>query len=306
MKRLAKALFVVAVAVLLVYGGAYLYFHADSPSEACRPLARWRGPPVRLDRPMGLAWGRGLLHVADTEDGTVELYRGDGSLVARWSGFRRPVAVAPMDGSVYVADFLADQVVELDPRGAVATRWGGHGTGLGEFDGPAGIAVDGQGHVYVSDFYNHRVQRFDAGGRFLGQWGGEGRTSGRFRYPTGIAVSGLREVFVADAFNNRVQVFTPDGRYLRQWGGVGLGIGGSWPGWFRLAKEVALDPAGNVYVVDAFNGRLQKFTPEGELLALWDPGPSDLRYPSGVAVDPAGDIYISEFYSNQLWKLQCR
>lgn len=297
---------IVVVAVLLVYGGAYLYFHADSPSEMCRPVARWGDPTVQLNRPMGLAWGGGLLYVADTEDGTVEQYRNDGSLVARWSGFRRPVAVAPTDSAVYVADFLADQVVELGPGGAAVARWGRHGTSPGEFDGLGGIAVDRQGNVYVSDFYNHRIQRFDANGRFLGQWGGEGRTSGHFRYPTGIAVSDRGEVFVADAFNNRVQVFTLEGHYLRQWGGIGFGIGGGWPGWFRLAKEIALDPAGNVYVVDAFNGRLQKFTPEGNLLALWDPGARDLWYPSGVAVDPAGDVYISEFYSNQLWKLQCR
>ncbi|MEX2553867.1 MAG: hypothetical protein WD627_12815 [Actinomycetota bacterium] len=301
-----KALGIAVAAVLLVYAGAYLYFHANSPSEMCRPVAQWGAPTVQLNRPMGLAWGRGLLHAADTEDGTVEQYRGDGSLVARWSGFRRPVAVAPTDSAVYVADFFADQVVKLDLTGAVATRWGGPGTGPGEFDGLGGIAVDRQGNVYVSDFYNHRMQRFNADGRFLGQWGSEGRTSGQFRFPTGIAVSDMGEVFVADAFNNRVQVFTPEGRYLRQWGGIGLGIGGGWPGWFRLAKEIALGTAGNVYVVDAFNGRLQKFTPEGDLLALWDPGASDLRYPSGIAVDPTGDVYLSEFYSNQIWKLQCR
>lgn len=305
MKWLAKALGIVAVAVLLVYGAAYLYFHAGSPIETCRPIGRWGGPAVQLNRPMGLAWGGGLLHVAAAEDGTVEQYRGDGSLVARWSGFRRPMAVAPTDSAVYVADFLADQVVKLDYGGAAVARWGRHGAEPGEFDGVGGIAADGQGNVYVSDFYNHRIQWFDANGRFLGQWGGEGRTNGRFRYPTGIAVSDRGDVLVADALNNRVQVFTPEGRYLRQWGGIGFGIGGGWPGWFRLAKEIALDAAGNVYVVDAFNGRLQKFTPEGDLLAVWDPGARDLRYPSGVAVDPVGDVYVSEFYSNQLWKLQC-
>lgn len=299
------ALAIIVIAALGIYGVAYLYYHAGSPSQSCRRTASWGGG-TRLSHPMQLAWGDGLLYVADTDDGAVEQYRPDGSLVARWPGFERPVAVAVAEGTVYTADFLADQVVKITSEGEVLARWGRHGTGPGEFDAPAGVAVDRQGTVYVSDFYNHRIQRFDAAGRFLGQWGGEGRTKGRFRYPTGIAVSDRSEVFVADAFNHRVQVFTPEGEYLRQWGGIGWGFGGGWPGWFRLAKEVALDPGGDVYVADAFNGRVQKFTPEGDLLAIWDPDDPEVRYPAGVAVDPAGNLYVSGFYANRIWTLRCQ
>ena len=309
MKKLGIGLAVAAVAVLAMYGAAYLYFHARAPTQTCRMVAQWGGAGRKLpqlNRPMGMAWTEGSLFVADTEDGTVEQYRPDGSLSARWNGFRRPVAVASSDRGVYVADFLADQVVRLGPDGRVLARWGRHGSGPGEFDGLGGIAVDRQGNVYVSDFYNHRIQRFDADGRFLGQWGGKGRTSGRFQYPTGIAISDPGEVFVADAFNHRVQVFGPEGEYRRQWGGIGFGFGGGWPGWFLLAKEIALDARGDVYVADAFNGRIQKFTPEGELLAIWDPGEAELRYPSGVAVDPRGTLYVAEFYANRISELQCR
>lgn len=309
MKKIGATLAVVVGAVLLAYGAVYLRFHAGSPGEVCRAVARFGGSgesAVRLDRPMGLAWAGGLLYVADAEDGSVEQYRRDGSLAGRWTGFRRPVAVAVGDGAAYVADFLADRVVKIGPGGTVLGRWGRHGTGPGEFDAPAGIALDSDGDIYVSDLYNHRIQKFDASGRFLAQWGGKGRTSGRFRYPAGLAVGERGEVFVADAFNNRVQVFTSEGRHLRQWGGIGFGLGGSWPGWFHLAKEVALDRAGDVYVADAFNGRVQKFTPEGDLLAVWDPTDTDVRYPSGVAADPAGNIYVSGFYTNRLWTLRCQ
>lgn len=300
MRRLAIALAFVVVTALGVYGAAYLYYHVGSPSQTCRRIPA-RGGEAQLDHPMGLAWSDGRLYVADTVDGSVEQYRPDGSLVARWTGFARPVAVTVGDSAVYVADFLADQVVKLSSQGEVIARWGYHGAESGEFDAPAGIATDGEGNVYVSDFYNHRMQKFDSAGRFLTQWGGKGRTSGRFRYPTGIAVSDQGEVYVADAFNHRVQVFT----YLRQWGGIGLGIGGSWPGWFFLAKEVVLDPGGEVFVLDAFNGRLQKFTPDGDLLAVWDPHDPNLAYPSGVAVGPGGMMFISEFYANRVQTVQC-
>lgn len=62
----------------------------------------------------------------------------------------------------------------------------------------------------------------------------------------------------------------------------------------------------HVYVVDAFNGRVQKFTPEGDLLAIWNPGESDSRYPSGIAVDPEGTVYVAGFYTNRIWELRCR
>lgn len=304
MRRLAIALALVVVTALGVYGAAYLYYRSGSPSQSCRGIPA-QGGDVQLDHPMGLVWSDGRLFVADTEDGSVEQYGPDGRMVARWTGFDRPVAVAVGDSAVYVADFLADQVVKLSSRGEVLARWGRHGMGPGAFDAPAGVAVDGKGNVYVSDFYNHRIQTFDSAGRFLTQWGGKGRTSGRFRYPMGIAVNDQYEVYVADAFNHRVQVFTPRGEYLRQWGGIGWGIGGSWPGWFFLAKEVALDPGGDVFVLDAFNGRLQKFTPEGELLAVWHPDDPNLAYPSGVAVGPDGMVFISEFYVSRVQTVQC-
>lgn len=309
MRKLAKALGGAAVATLLAYGLAYVYFHAGLHTETCRAVAAPWPTSAALDppqaHPMAITWYRELLYVADAESGAVKQYRNDGTLVAAWSGFRRPVAVAPTDRAVYVADFLSDQIVTLDSDGRVLGRWGRHGTAPGEFDAPAGIAVDRRGNIYVSDFYNHRIQKFDAAGRFVVEWGGRGRTRGRFRYPAGIAIDAHGNVFVADAFNNRVQVFSSEGTYLRQWGGIGFGIGGGWPGWFRLAKDIALDTTGNVYVADAFNDRVQKFTPTGKLLSVWQPNDPAPRYPSGVAVDPDGTAYVAEFYANRVRQFRC-
>jgi len=39
--------------------------------------------------------------------------------------------------------------------------WGNEGDADGEFHGPYGIAVDGEGYVYVADGGNHRIQVFD-------------------------------------------------------------------------------------------------------------------------------------------------
>lgn len=282
-----------------------------SPSERCQVIAEFVGastgaPP--LHHPMSLAWYEGVLYVADTERGAVRRYDANGALASTWAGFERPVAIASAPNGVYVADFLADRISVLDAHGDVKGRWGRHGTGPGEFDGPSGIAVDHRGDVYVTDLYNHRVQKFTEDGEFVREWGARGRWSGRFRYPTGIAVTPEGIVLVADGFNHRVQRFTAEGSYVSRFGGTGLGFAGRWPGWFALAKDVAVDGAGNVYVTDAFNGRIQTFTPDGELRAVWGDarkGADQVAYASGVAVRSPGRVYVGDFFGSQIWEIAC-
>lgn len=40
------------------------------------------------------------------------------------------------------------------------TKWGSQGTHNGQFQDPAGIAVDSSGNVSVSDTFNDRIQTF--------------------------------------------------------------------------------------------------------------------------------------------------
>ncbi|GAC1652053.1 MAG: SBBP repeat-containing protein [Gemmatimonadaceae bacterium] len=260
-------------------------------------------------RPMGLAWGDGVLYVAEADRGVIARYRSDGSPLTSWTGFAKPVAVATAGDTVYVADFIADRVTKLTSAGVPVAKWGRRGHGPGEFDAPSGLAVDQHGDVYVTDFYNHRVQKFSSEGRFLLEWGGKGRRQGRFRYPAGLALGPAGDVLVADAYNNRVQKFTMDGRVVGEWGGMGFGFGGARPGWFRLAKDVAVDAKGDVYVADAFNRRVQKFSADGTVLAIWpdnNGGASTIRYPSALAVGPNGQLYVGDFFTGQLWTVECR
>ncbi len=308
-----KGLIGVGAVFVLLAGIVLAYVPLSTPQEICKAVTQWDGTGAgwRLNHPMGLAWGDGFLYIADAENRAVKKVRDDGTLVADWKGFKRPVAVAVEEDAVYVADFLADRIVKLEPEhGSVVAQWGRHGTGPGEFDAPSGVAVDGKGFVYVTEFYNHRVQTLTRDGAFVAQWGANGRGNGQFHYPTDVAVSPTGEVFVADAYNHRIEAFTDRGAYLTKWGGLGYGLSGRWGGWFRLAKAVAIDTAGDVYAADAFNRRIQKFTPDGRLLGIWG-HPSagngqDLRYAAGVATGADGSVYVADFFENRVWKLECR
>lgn len=306
-----KALIAFGTIAIVLVIGVLSYIPLSASSEICKPVAQWDGSNAgwRLNHPMDLAWSAGFVYVADAENGAVKKFRDDGTLVADWKGFKLPVAVAVARDAIYVADFLADQVVKLGPDGAVIARWGRHGTGPGEFDAPSGVAVDIQGNVYVTEFYNHRVQVLNTEGGFLRQWGRPGRWNGQLHYPTDLAVGPTGEVFVADAYNHRVEVFTADGAYLRKWGGIDYGVSGKWGGWFRLAKALDIDSAKNIYVADAFNRRIQKFSTDGRLLGAWGNGPAMeqqvLQYPAGVAAGDRGVVYVTDYFENRVWKLDC-
>jgi hypothetical protein len=65
---------------------------------------------------------------------------------------------ADLDGNLYVADFQRDQVVKLNSKGAVLSRWGGSGSGANEFDGPASLDATNGLRILVADQGNGRVQ----------------------------------------------------------------------------------------------------------------------------------------------------
>jgi DNA-binding beta-propeller fold protein YncE len=64
-------------------------------------------------------------------------------------------------GNVFIADSGLKQVVKLSPSGALLARWGGEGSGNGQFTYPLGVAVDpATSNVFVADRDADRIQTF--------------------------------------------------------------------------------------------------------------------------------------------------
>ena len=61
-------------------------------------------------------------------------------------------------------------------------------------------------------------------------------------------------------------------------------------GQFDNPRALAIDSAGNIYVADTGNGRVQKFSPNGTFVTRI--GPFDA--PNGIAIDRAGNICVTE------------
>ena len=167
---------------------------------------------------------------------------------------------------------------------------GGKGIAKGQFDSPAGIAVDQTGNVLVADTNNSRIEKFSTTGTFLGTLGTKGTGHGQLRNPNGIAVDRTGNIYVADAFNHCVQKLASDGTFIAEWKGPEPGFYGP--------RRVAIGPDDSIYVVDQGHNRIVKFSPDGRVLAVWgSPGNGDAQFndPASVAVDPsANKVYVAD------------
>jgi NHL repeat len=140
-----------------------------------------------------------------------------------------------------------------------------------------------------------------AGTRYglVSHFGQEGAGNGEFSAPAGVAVDqSSGDVYVVDSGNARVQKFEAGGAYVSQFGG-----GETPASAFSSPSAVAVDNStnpfdasvGDVYVVDAGDNVVDRFTPAGvyvsQLTATAAGGFSELQ---GVAVDGNGNVWISQ------------
>ena len=184
------------------------------------------------------------------------------------------------DTNVYVSDEYLDRITIFNKDGEYVSHWGTSGSGDGELDRPAGLAIRDD-ILYVVDSRNHRVQQFTLGGQYLSQFGRFGSGDGELNTPWGICIDKDGNVFIADWRNDRIQSFTADGRWLATFGQPGLPGGGDASyarehggirlvdrpvGLFNRPTGVAVDQDGDIYVADWLNNRVQVLTPEGRFI----------------------------------------
>jgi tripartite motif-containing protein 71 len=170
---------------------------------------------------------------------------------------------------------------------------GGPGTGLGQFNKPRGLALDGAGHLYVADSENHRIQILALSNGTWSALGSAGTAAGQFNQPFGIALDANNTLVVADCNNTRVQRRNAVSGVWTVWGGPNIGSG---QGSFNGPFDVALDSTGNLYVADHYNNRVQKMTPGGTWSTFIAAGFGNgfVRTPGGVAVDDSDRIYVTD------------
>jgi len=208
-------------------------------------------------------------------------------------------------------------------------KFGGEGTGAGKFQDNRTIAVDTDGKIYSADFSGGRIQVFDAQGNFQTQIMSDtsrtvdalatdrkgnlfvlqgydifrlnketGENLGKYRvdYATDLAIGLDGKIYVAGR-RGGITVLNADGAKLKT-----IEIGKDLN--LDLIDQIAVDGAGNFFLLDGRNFAVFKLSPDGKLLTRFGgraTGPPN-KMPKGMfsgiigdlAIDSQGRIYVSQ------------
>lgn len=227
-----------------------------------------------------------------------------------------PHGLAITGSSVYVVDTYGGRIQQFTTSGRFVRTFGSLYCAQGPrppgpvFCFPGSDAVDSAGNVYVQDA-GATIQVFKPAGSPLTSWPGPLCALGCFNQA--LAMGPRNTLYVADSFWGLVAATlnalsdTPGGLLVNGiWGGNGTA-----PAQFSDRADnqgpwgVAADAAGNVYVADNANNRIQVFASLGAFKFAFGRagrGPGQFANPRGVAAAPNGNVYVADSDNDRVEK----
>jgi RHS repeat-associated protein len=210
-----------------------------------------------------------------------------------------------------------------------ASAFGEAGSATGQFNHPADVAFDAKGTLWVADKANNRIEQFTEGGGSAKAFGSSGSTGGKLSAPSGIAIDPSGNVWISDTGNTRIEEFNENGEFVATFGTnvnktkvesggtqaeknlctvasknvCQAGTAGSLEGQMKEPVGIATSSGGNIYVVEKGNGRVEKFSPSGELLAKFGSsgsGTGQFKEPSAIAVAPDASVWVADSGNNRI------
>jgi len=162
---------------------------------------------------------------------------------------------------------------------------------LGAGTGPITVTVDGQtivGPVFTYDYIG-LVSTLIGDKNVNGQ-----PTLGALDDPWGITVDAGGNLYVCNKQSDLIDKITPAGSasVVAGTGSPGAMNGTGTAASFNNPTGLAIDPAGNIFVADYFNGLVRKIDPS-LAVTTFAGAPADSIGPSDITIDPAGNIYVA-------------
>ena len=170
---------------------------------------------------------------------------------------------------------------------------GSPGSGPGQLLNPSALAIDGGGTISVADSGNQRIARFGTRRQL------PGRDDRRRRRPRHRGDARRRRTYLVrpPATGSR-STTRPAAR------STSSAASGSKLGKLDAPGQIALDAAGNLWVADRGNNRIQEFGPDGERLrsvrACAASALGQFVHPSGVSLDCNGVLTVTDSDNNRV------
>lgn len=292
---------------------------------------------AQFSKPSGIAINQntGSVYVTDTANNRIEKFSSAGTfeMAVGWSvkdgkaeaetctteckagiagsgngQFHEPTGLTvDANGNIWVTDEANNRVQELSATGSYLSQFGSAGSGNGQLNAPIAIAIS-EGELYVVDNGNNRVEEFSPAGSYIAQFGTTGTGQGQFTRPSGIAVNpNGGNLYVSDANNYRVEEFSPAGKFLTEVGSYGSG-----KGQFHSPFGMAVNAAGDLYIADVYNDRIQEWLPPGAggahmlystQFGSAGSGNGQFNSPRESAIDGHGNLWVSDYANHRIEEL---
>jgi uncharacterized protein (TIGR03437 family) len=285
---------------------------------------------AELGYPAGLAIAGGVVYFADESNARVRKVASNVINTVAGTSIRDngPATNAFLNFPEGLAIDSSGDILVADTGSAEARQFkaGGNIKSVGELQGgaPAGVAVDQNGNFYVSDeepgFPSQipRVLQITSDGttKIIAGNGPDGfsgdggpATLGVLNTPRGLAVDASGNVYIADYGNHRVRKIDASGNINTIAGSGEVRFSGDY-GLATLAgmdpTDIAVDSAGDVFVVDQLNNRVREIAPDNTITTFAGTGAAgysgdggaataaQLKLPNGIALDSAGNVYVAD------------
>lgn len=183
------------------------------------------------------------------------------------AGYTLAAQVTATNAGGSVVGFSAETSVVPISAPKYSLTFGSTGTGAGQTREPMTAAIDASGNVWVADNANNRIDEFSS--------------AGTFSKTLGFGVSNGKAEF--ESCTSSCQA----------------GIAGSGNGQFSGPWGITVNQAaGDIYVSDQGNARVDEFTTAGAFVKTF--GVGHLDETAGVGVDPNGNVWVANCAGNNM------
>ena len=151
---------------------------------------------------------------------------------------------------------------------------GSAGTGAGQLKEAKGVAADAHNNIWVADTGNSRIEKFNEKGEFVAAYG-FGVSNGEAKFETCTSA-------------------------------CHAGTPGSGHGQFEKPRTLTVDGAGNVWITDTGNNRVEELNEKGEYLRVFGStgaGNGQFSEPIGITVDPHGNVWVTDAGNSRVEEL---